>query len=94
MTSTAVRKRLDRLITTGVIEEFSIILRPAMMGSEYLIALVHTNGFEDEEKFIDLMESNLNVIQVDQLVTGVGRLYFVHCEYIGAEGLHDLGVFF
>ncbi|MFW9960794.1 MAG: winged helix-turn-helix transcriptional regulator [Candidatus Thorarchaeota archaeon] len=93
ITATAVRKRFDRLVTTGVIEEFSIVLMPAMMGSEYLLALIHTNGLEDEEEFIQVIGSNLNVIQVGQLLTGVGRLYFVHCEYVGAEGLHNLGVF-
>jgi len=93
ITATAVRKRFDRLVTTGVIEEFSIVLRPAMMGSEYLIVLIHTDGLENEEEFIQMIGSNLNVIQVGQLVTGVGRLYFAHCEYVGAEGLHNLGVF-
>ncbi len=93
ISATAVRKRFDRLVATGVIEEFSIVLKPAMMGSDYLIALIHTDGLENEEEFIRMMGSNLNVIQVGQLVTGVGRLYFVHCEYIGAEGLHNLGLF-
>jgi len=93
ITATAVRKRFDRLVTTGVIEEFSIVLKPAMMGSEYLIALIYTDGLEDEEELIQTIGSNLNIIQVGQLVTGVGRLYFAHCEYIGAEGLHNLGVF-
>ncbi|MFW9974994.1 MAG: winged helix-turn-helix transcriptional regulator [Candidatus Thorarchaeota archaeon] len=93
VTANAVKKRIDRLIETGVIEEFSIVLRPAMMGSDYLIALVSTDGNEDEEKFIDQLGSHLMIIQVGQLVTGSGRLYFLHCEYIGAEGLRNVGSF-
>ena len=94
LTDTAIRKRLERLITTGVIEEFSIILKSAMMDSDYLIALISTDGSENEETFIEQLGSNTMVIQVGQVVTGTGRLYFVHSEYIGAEGLQNLGKFF
>ncbi|MBY8998359.1 MAG: Lrp/AsnC family transcriptional regulator [Candidatus Thorarchaeota archaeon] len=93
LTATAIRKRLDRLTKTGVIEEFSIVLRPAMMDSDYLIALVSTDGSENEAAFIEQIGSNLMVIQVGQVVTSTGRLYFVHSEYIGAEGLQNLGTF-
>ncbi|MFW9926856.1 MAG: winged helix-turn-helix transcriptional regulator [Candidatus Thorarchaeota archaeon] len=93
VTANAVKKRIDRLIETGVIEEFSIVLRPAMMGSDYLIALVSTDGTEDEEKLIEQLGSHLMIIQVGQLVTGSDRLYFLHCEYLGAEGLRDVGSF-
>ena len=93
ITANAIKKRMDRMLETGVIEEFSIVLKPAMMGSEYLIALVYTDGSEDEEQFIEHLGSHLTVVQVGQLVTSVGRLYFIHCEYIGAEGLQNLGAF-
>jgi DNA-binding Lrp family transcriptional regulator len=93
ISANAIKKRMDRLLETGVIEEFSITLKPAMMGSEYLIALVSTDGSEDEEKFIDKLGSHLNIIQVGQLVTPTGRLYFLHCEYLGAEGLQNVGTF-
>ncbi len=93
LTATAIRKRIDRLLETGVIEEFSVVLRPAMMDSDYLIALVHTDGSEDEDQFMDLIGSNLMVIQVGPIVTDRGRLYFIHCEYMGAEGLQNLGAF-
>ena len=94
LTATAIRKRLERLVTTGVIEEFSIVLKPAMMDSDYLVALVSTDGSENEEAFIEQIGSNLMVVQVGQVVTGTGRLYFVHSEYIGAKGLQNLGKFF
>ncbi len=93
LTATAIRKRMDRLIETGVIEEFSIVLKPAMMNSDYLVALVYTDGSENEEEFMELIGSNLRVIQVGQQVTGIGRLYFIHCEYVGAEELQNLATF-
>jgi DNA-binding Lrp family transcriptional regulator len=94
MTANAVRKRMERLLETGVIEEFSIILKSAMMKSEYLIALVLTDGSENEVEFIETMGSNLHIIQVGQVVTHTGRAYLVHCEYISAESLQSLGSFF
>ncbi|MFW9834929.1 MAG: Lrp/AsnC family transcriptional regulator [Candidatus Thorarchaeota archaeon] len=91
ITANAIKKRMDRLIETSVIEEFSIVLKPAMMGSEYLIALVSTDGSEDEEAFIENLGSHLNIVQVGQIVTASGRLYFIHCEYEGVEALQDVG---
>ncbi|MBN2228415.1 MAG: winged helix-turn-helix transcriptional regulator [Candidatus Thorarchaeota archaeon] len=93
MTANAVRKRVERLIDTGVIEEFTVAFKPAMMNSDYLVALIHTDGSEDEEEFIQISGSNPNIIQVGQIVTSIGRTYLVHCEYIGAEGLKNLSTF-
>ena len=93
LTANAIKKRMNRLVETGVIEEFSVLLRPAMVNSDYLIALLYTDGSEDEEALMKLMGLNLNVVQVGQVVTSVGRLYFLHCEYIGPEGLQNLSTF-
>jgi DNA-binding Lrp family transcriptional regulator len=93
LTATAIKKRITRLIETGVIEGFSVVLRPAMLNSDYLIALVFTDGSENEEEFMELMGANLYVSQAAQVVTGVGRLYFLHCEYIGAQGLQNVSTF-
>jgi len=94
VTANAIRKRMERLIEEGVIEEFVVLLRPEMVGSEYLVGLLYTDGTEDEDEFIEYLGANLNVIQVGQLVTSKNRLYFVNCEYIGTQGLKDLGAFF
>ena len=74
ITATAIRKRFDRLIETGVIEEFNVLLKPAMLGSEDLVGLVYTDGSEKEDEFIELMGANPNVVQVGPIVTGTGRL--------------------
>ena len=93
LTATAIRKRMDKLVETGVIEEFSVILKPAMMDSDYLVALIFTDGSEDDEEFMEFMGANPMVIQAGQVVTAVGRLYFLHCEYKGVEGLQSLASF-
>ncbi|MGY5858339.1 MAG: winged helix-turn-helix transcriptional regulator [Candidatus Thorarchaeota archaeon] len=94
ITANAIRKRFDRLIETGVIEEFVVLLQPQMVGSEYLVALVQTDGSENEEEFIEYLGANLNVVQAGQIVTSSNRLYFVHCEYTSSDGLKDLSTFF
>ncbi|MFW9888317.1 MAG: winged helix-turn-helix transcriptional regulator [Candidatus Thorarchaeota archaeon] len=93
LTTTAIKKRMDRLVETGVIEEFSVLFKPAMVNSDYLVALICTDGSEDEEELMEFMDASLNVVQVGQVVTGVGRLYFRHCEYSGAEGLQGISTF-
>jgi DNA-binding Lrp family transcriptional regulator len=93
VTANAVKKRMDRLIETGVIEEYSIILKPEMMGSDYLVALISTDGSEDEDEFIEKLGAHLMIVQVGQVVTASGRLYFLHCEYEGSEGLKDISSF-
>ncbi|MFW9802926.1 MAG: Lrp/AsnC family transcriptional regulator [Candidatus Thorarchaeota archaeon] len=93
LTATAITKRINRLVETGVIEGFDVVLRPAMLNSDYLIALVFTNGSEIEEEFMEIMGANQNITQVSQIVTGVGRLYLLHCEYVGAEGLQNISTF-
>jgi DNA-binding Lrp family transcriptional regulator len=94
MTANAVRKRFDRLMETGVIEEFVVLLCPQMVGSEYLIALVRTDGSENEEEFLEYLGAHLNVVQAGQVVTSSKRLYFVHCEYVSSEDLKGLSTFF
>ncbi len=94
VTANAIRKRMDRLIEEGVIEEFVVLLRPEMVGSEYLVALVKTDGTEDYVDFIDYLSTNLNIVQVGEVVAGSNRLYFVHCEYLGTQGLKEIGSFF
>lgn len=94
ITANAVRKRFDRLIETGIIEEFVVLLRPEMVGSEYLVALVQTDGTENEEAFINYLGENLNIVQAGQVVTSSNRLYFVQCEFVGSQSLKDLSTFF
>jgi len=93
ITSNAVKKRFDKLEESGVIDEFSVAFKPAMTGAEYLIAEVRTDGSENEEMLIDQIGLNDMTVQVGLLVGGEGRSYMVHAEYIGSEGLSELGRF-
>jgi DNA-binding Lrp family transcriptional regulator len=93
MTANAVRKRVTKLVEQGVIEEFVVIMRPAMTGAEFLLALLYTDGSEEEETLLNELGSNPGVIQTGLIVSIKGRTYFVLAEYVGATGLMDLRKF-
>ncbi len=94
MTATAVKKRFEKLVDSGVIEEFAVILTPAMTGAEYLLALIETDGLEEENSFMDTIGSNRMTMQVGQIASGRGRMYLVLAEYQDARGMQELGRLF
>ncbi len=93
MTANAVRKRVTKLVEQGVIEEFVVIMRPAMTGAELLLILLYTDGLEDEEALIKEMGNHPGVVQTGLIASIKGRTYLVLAEYIGATGLMDLRKF-
>ncbi|MFX0053472.1 MAG: winged helix-turn-helix transcriptional regulator [Promethearchaeota archaeon] len=93
MTANAVRKRVTKLVEQGVIEEFVVIMRPAMTGAEFLLALLHTDGLEDDEALLKEMGDYPGVVQTGLIASVKGRTYLVFAEYIGAAGLMDLRKF-
>lgn len=93
MTANAVRKRVTKLVEQGVIEEFVVIMRPAMTGAELLLALLYTDGQEDEEVLLNEMSNHPGVLQTGLIASIKGRTYLVFAEYIGATELMDLRQF-
>jgi DNA-binding Lrp family transcriptional regulator len=93
MTANAVRKRVTKLVEQGVIEEFVVIMRPAMTGAELLLALIYTDGLEDEEALLNEMGNHPGVVQTGLIASIKGRTYLVLAEYVGATGLMDLRKF-
>ncbi|MBN2228417.1 MAG: winged helix-turn-helix domain-containing protein [Candidatus Thorarchaeota archaeon] len=65
-----------------------------MTGCSYLVALVQTDGKEDEEAMIDYFGTILGLVQAGQIVTSSNRLYFVNVEYESAHDLKELATFF
>jgi DNA-binding Lrp family transcriptional regulator len=102
MTANAVRKRVTKLVEQGVIEEFKVILRPAMTGAEYLLALLKTDGSENEEQFLNELGNRRGVVQAGRrgvvqaglIASTSGRTYLILAEYMGASGLMELRKFF
>ncbi|MFQ5833475.1 MAG: winged helix-turn-helix transcriptional regulator [Candidatus Thorarchaeota archaeon] len=93
MTANAIKKRVNRLLETGLIERFVVGLSLEMNGTDMVIALVRTDGSEFSREFIDQIGHRPEVMQVSPVACGVGSLYFVFAEAVVPRGLSDLGRF-
>ncbi|UCH05551.1 MAG: AsnC family transcriptional regulator [Candidatus Thorarchaeota archaeon] len=90
MTANAIKKRVSKLEESGVIVKYVVELTPAMIDAEVLLAVVSTDGTQDEDDFANLMGSNPLVFDVDPLT---GATYLVFADYTSPRELSELGRF-
>ena len=90
MTANAVKKRVQKLIDTGVIVQFTADLSPAMVNGDNFVAIISTDGGEKEEECLNLIGSHILVREVGILS---GSSYLAMGTSIGSESLRDLGSF-
>jgi DNA-binding Lrp family transcriptional regulator len=90
VTSNAIKKRVRKLVDSGVIVQFIVELSLAMIDAELLMAEISTDGFENAEALIERIGANPMVRTVYQLADG---RYFAIAEVVGAQGLFELGRF-
>jgi DNA-binding Lrp family transcriptional regulator len=90
ITPNAVRKRVLKLIESGVIQEFIVLLSLAQIDANYLVAIISTDGTQDDELLIHQLSENPMVFVVLPLSTGN---FIIHAMYVGPKGLSDLGRF-
>jgi DNA-binding Lrp family transcriptional regulator len=93
ISANAVKKRVAKLIDSGVIYNFSVMLSLDYLNSEVLYGLVYTDGFEDEDGFIQQLGSSPMVHVVGSIASGGGGAYNFFAQYIGSQGLSELGRF-
>jgi DNA-binding Lrp family transcriptional regulator len=93
ISANAVKKRVAKLIDTGVIYNFSAMLSLDYLNSEVLYGLVYTDGYENEDEFIQKLGSNSMVHVVGSIASGGGGAYNFFAQYIGSQGLSELGRF-
>lgn len=93
ISANAVKKRVSKLIDTGVIYNFSAMLSLDYLNSEVLYGLVYTDGYENEDEFIQNLGSNSMVHVVGSIASGGGGAYNFFAQYIGSQGLSELGRF-
>lgn len=91
MTANAVKKRVQKLVDSGVIVQFTTELSPAMVDGENCLAIIYTDGDENEEEFLQILGSHILVREVGILS---GSAYLVMGTHVGSESLRDLGSFF
>ncbi|NHJ14398.1 MAG: Lrp/AsnC family transcriptional regulator [Candidatus Thorarchaeota archaeon] len=88
ISSNAVKKRVSKLLESGVLEGFSVMLSRAMAGSEVVFFFVRTDGSLDDEAFIKEIGSNSMVYAIMPLSIGD---YIVMADCIGTKAQLDLG---
>ncbi|MHA2084033.1 MAG: AsnC family transcriptional regulator [Candidatus Thorarchaeota archaeon] len=93
ITANAVRKRFAKLIDSGFIVRFMVILESAMIGADLMLALVHTDGSENDEAFIQKIGGHPMVLEVSYVASVTGGIYNIFAQHIGAEGLSEIGRF-
>ena len=93
LSSTAIRKRLTKLLDSGIIDRFMTTLSLEMIDSDLIIAIVQTDGSEFQDEFISEMRKNSSVVQVSHVACGKGGLYSVFAVTSGVQALSDFGLF-
>jgi Lrp/AsnC family leucine-responsive transcriptional regulator len=93
LSANAVKKRVAKLLEKGLIERFFVLLSLAMIDADMVFALVHTDGSEFQEKFINKLSQLDETIQVSPVACGIGGLYCIFALTIGPSGLSDFGSF-
>ncbi|UCG04377.1 MAG: winged helix-turn-helix transcriptional regulator [Candidatus Heimdallarchaeota archaeon] len=99
VTANAIRKRVDRLISQGIIEDFIVELSLAMVDAELLLSLIYTDGSEDEKAFIDQLSTptgtNPYINYIGPASGGEYNLYIIFSTYTeGPKGLSESSAFF
>jgi DNA-binding Lrp family transcriptional regulator len=82
----AIRRRVLNLVETGVIEEFTIYLSPAMVGTEHIYALLSTDGSRGNA-LIDEIGKHPNVLLAGFLSTDTCSVY---ADYTDNANLSEL----
>jgi DNA-binding Lrp family transcriptional regulator len=90
MTSNAVKKRVKKLMDTGIIQGFTVELGLAMIGGENFVALIYTDGSEKPDEFLQGMGSNPLPRDVGALS---GAMYIAIGSSEGPQSIADLGSF-
>jgi len=93
ISANAVKKRVGKLIDTGIIYNYTIMLSLDMLKSEVLYGLVYTDGEEIAQEFINQVGSNSMIHVVGSIASLSGGAYIISAQYIGSQGLAELGRF-
>ncbi|MFX1475209.1 MAG: winged helix-turn-helix transcriptional regulator [Promethearchaeota archaeon] len=90
LTVNAIKKRLDKLIESGIIIRFCVYLSLAMLDAEMVLAILSNDGSLEGEEFLDKLGTNPMIHAASFLSDGSVLLF---AEYQGASGLAELGRF-
>ncbi|MGY5876788.1 MAG: winged helix-turn-helix transcriptional regulator [Candidatus Thorarchaeota archaeon] len=90
VSANAIKRRINNLIDSGIIEKFIVTISHAMADTELLIAYVVTSGSIPDDEFVDLVGKNNMVVRAG---FDSSRACILMVEYKGATGLAEIGSF-
>jgi DNA-binding Lrp family transcriptional regulator len=90
ISATAVKKRVEKLVETGVLSQFTVEYNLAMIDAEFFMALVDTDGSVPERQLIDIFGENRMIAEAGALT---GGQYILFGSYIGSLGLKEISDF-
>jgi DNA-binding Lrp family transcriptional regulator len=93
ISANAVKKRVAKLIETGVIYNYTVMLSLDMLRSEVLYGLIYTDGEERAQGFINQVGANPMIHVVGSIASLSGGAYVISAQYIGSQELAKLGRF-
>lgn len=88
VSATAIKKRVANLIDAGVIQDFLIEFKLAMIDADLVLAIVQTDGTIIDENFTESISESPDVYAILPLATGD---YVLLAQCVGPEGLSELG---
>ncbi|MHA2366940.1 MAG: winged helix-turn-helix transcriptional regulator, partial [Candidatus Hodarchaeales archaeon] len=92
ISANGIKKRINKMISLGLIENFYTELSLAMVDAEMSLSLIYTDGTEDEQAFLDQLGNDPRVNTVGQASGGVWIVFAIYTN--GSVGLSELGTFF
>jgi DNA-binding Lrp family transcriptional regulator len=91
LTANATKKRISKLVESGLIDRFMTSLSFAMIDADLVLAIVQTDGTEFQEELIEEIGGNPAVVQVSAVACGMGGLYCVFAGLGGSKSLLEFG---
>ena len=89
LTANAIRKRIENLIRNGVIVRFMVVPHNAVIDAEFISILVHTDGTENQEEFIQRIGKHPVIHHVSPLVAIEGGSYHLFGQYSRLDMLSE-----
>ncbi|MGY5876110.1 MAG: winged helix-turn-helix transcriptional regulator [Candidatus Thorarchaeota archaeon] len=90
LTRSAVKRRVDKMVEAGVIEQFTVELSRQMINYEWMLVDIATDGTEDVEKFVGTITKHPMVFV--PLWTSDCK-YLLFCQSDNQHAAYDLGKF-
>lgn len=82
-----VKKRIDSLEKSGIIENFKVILSPLITKEESVIAILEFETTQNEKKLLNILSNNQSISMVSRLLD---ERYIVHGIYFNQDELASL----